>query len=191
LDEAERAFDQIEQALAPALDGVRFEAASGDVVEPIAKLLLASGRKLAVAESCTGGLIAKRATDLPGSSDWFVGGVVAYADDVKVSALGVSLETLRREGAVSEGVVLEMAAGAARRMAARAALAVSGVAGPGGGSEEKPVGTVWYAAAVDDRATARRERFTGDREQIRERAAQAALTLLLRVLEEQEWKRGG
>jgi nicotinamide-nucleotide amidase len=185
-EEAAGWFDELERTVAPALEGFRYRAESGDLVESLAKLLLASGRKLAVAESCTGGLIAKRLTDRPGSSAYFQGGVVAYSDDVKAETLSVSRATLAAHGAVSEAVALEMAAGVAERLGAKASLSVTGIAGPDGGSPAKPVGTVWYAARVDGEAEARREVFGGDRTQVRERAAQAALALLLRMLERVE-----
>jgi nicotinamide-nucleotide amidase len=181
--EAEGWFDRLEAAVAPAVDAHRYRSESGDLVESLGTLLFASGRMLAVAESCTGGLIAKRLTDRPGSSAYFLGGVVAYADAVKVGALGVSRATLAAHGAVSEAVALEMAAGVAQRLGANASLSVTGIAGPDGGSPAKPVGLVWYAARVDGAAEARREVFGGDRTQVRERAAQAALALLLRKLE--------
>jgi nicotinamide-nucleotide amidase len=183
-EEAERWFDRLEEALAPAVEGHRFRAESGDLVEAVAERLLASKRRLAVAESCTGGLVAKRLTDRPGASAFFVGGVVAYADTVKLRQLGVRPATLDRDGAVSESVALEMALGVATRMGVECGVAVTGIAGPEGGSEAKPVGTVWYAASLDGHALARGERFTGDRTQVRERAAQAALAHLLRRLEE-------
>lgn len=185
-EEAERWFDYIEGALAPVLEPFRFDSESGDVVESVAKLLRGSGRRLAVAESCTGGLIAKRITDHPGASAYFLGGVLAYADEVKVQALGVGRATLAQHGAVSEQVALEMARGVADRLGAEAAIAVTGIAGPDGGSYAKPVGTVWYVASLDGRAEARHEVFGGDRTQVRERAAQAALALLLRKLEKGE-----
>jgi nicotinamide-nucleotide amidase len=182
-EEAEGWFDRLEQAVAPAVTPFRYRSESGDLVESLAKLLVDSGRKLAVAESCTGGLIAKRLTDRAGSSAYFAGGVVAYADHVKVAALSVQRATLAAHGAVSEAVALEMARGVAERLGADASLAVTGIAGPEGGTPEKPVGTVWYAARVGETAEARREVFGGDRAQVRERAAQAALALLLRRLE--------
>ena len=139
------------------------------------------GLKLAVAESCTGGLIGERITNIPGSSDIFVGGVIAYDNAVKVKSLGVSKETLERKGAVSEEVALEMAAGAKRDLKADVAISVTGIAGPGGGSPEKPVGLVWIA--VDAReAKARRFHLIGDRTEIRQRAAQAALEMVRRAL---------
>jgi len=183
IDEAERLLDQVEAAIGPVLEGFRFQAVSGDLVEALSGSLVRSGLRLAVAESCTGGLIAKRITDLPGASTYFMGGVVAYADGVKVGQLGVASDVLARHGAVSEQVALGMATGVARALGAEVGVSVTGVAGPGGGSESKPVGTVWYAASVCGEATARREVFSGDRTQIRERAAQAALALALREVE--------
>jgi nicotinamide-nucleotide amidase len=182
-EEALRWLDRIEKALLPAVEQFRFHAESGDVVEAIAARLLSDGLRLAVAESCTGGLVAKRLTDRAGSSAYFVGGVVAYADQVKLEQLGVSSEALTRHGAVSEEVALQMASGVATSLAADVGLSITGIAGPSGGSAEKPVGTVWYAVSRGGEAVARRELFPGDRQQVRERSAQAALTLLLRRLE--------
>jgi len=176
-------FDAIEAALEDVLDPWRFDAPSGDLAEAVSSALRGSGRRLSVAESCTGGLVAKRLTDLAGASDVLVGGVVAYANEVKVGALGVSPGTLAVEGAVSGVVASEMALGVARSLGTEVGIGVTGIAGPTGGSDEKPVGTVWYAVALDGRAVARGERFPGDREAVRERAAQAALFLLLRVLD--------
>jgi nicotinamide-nucleotide amidase len=179
-DEARRWFARVEEAIAPAVEKWRFEAESGDVVEALNTALAACGLTVATAESCTGGLAAKRITDRPGSSDVFVGGVVAYSDEVKVSELGVSEETLAEHGAVSEPVVVQMVEGVRERLGASAALAITGVAGPGGGTDEKPVGTVWIATAVGDEVEARRIGLPGDREAVRERAAQAALGWLYR-----------
>jgi nicotinamide-nucleotide amidase len=127
--------------------------------------------------------MAKRLTDAPGASQLFRGGVVAYENAVKEALLGVDGTDLERDGAVSEAVVRQMALGVARRMGAEVGVGVTGVAGPGGGTDEKPVGTVWYAVAVDGHVEARLERFSGDRSAVRERAAQAAFFLLLRLLE--------
>ena len=149
----------------------------------VAGALLASGRQLVTAESCTGGWIAKVCTDLPGSSRWFRGGVVAYSNELKAGLLGVRPETLSREGAVSEAVVREMALGALERLDGDVAVAVSGIAGPDGGTPDKPVGTVWVAWAVRDPAGSRvradEARFGGDRERIRRLAAHRALAGLL------------
>jgi nicotinamide-nucleotide amidase len=140
------------------------------------------GLRLAVAESCTGGLLAKRLTDTPGSSDVVVGGVVAYANAVKTALLDVPAELIEREGAVSEAVVRSMALGAVRRFGVELAAAVTGIAGPGGGSPEKPVGTVWLATARGAQVDATRVLLPGPRDNIRSRSAQAALFLLLRRL---------
>ncbi len=144
---------------------------------------LRQGRhRLGVAESCTGGMVAERVTNIPGASATFIGGVVAYADVVKTAALKVPIETLEAHGAVSEETVCAMAEGAQRLFSADCTLAVTGIAGPGGGTPEKPVGTVWFAARVHTAARAVRRVFPGDRDEIRRRAAQAALDLLRRQL---------
>ena len=144
---------------------------------------LRQGRhRLGVAESCTGGMVAERVTNIPGASATFIGGVVAYADVVKTAALKVPIETLEAHGAVSEETVRAMAEGAQRLFSADCTIAVTGVAGPGGGTPEKPVGTVWFAARVHTAARAVRRVFPGDRDEIRRRAAQAALDLLRRQL---------
>ncbi len=138
--------------------------------------------RLGVAESCTGGMVAERVTNIPGSSDTFIGGVVAYADVIKTAALKVPLETLAAHGAVSEATVRAMAEGAQRLFSVDSGLAVTGIAGPGGGTPEKPVGTVWLAARVHTETRAVQRVFPGDRDEIRQRAAQAALDLLRRQL---------
>ena len=141
-----------------------------------------AGLKLAVAESCTGGLLGERITNIPGSSAVFLGGVIAYHNDVKRDALGVREEDLRRYGAVSEEVSVQMAAGVRARSGADIGIAVTGVAGPGGGTREKPVGLVWIALNVSgSEAKARRFHLPGDRIEIRQRAAQAALEMLRRA----------
>jgi nicotinamide-nucleotide amidase len=141
----------------------------------------AGGLKLAVAESCTGGLLGERITNIPGSSDVFLGGVIAYHNDVKREELAVRQEDVDHYGAVSEEVVLQMAVGVRKRLAADIGIAITGIAGPGGGTTEKPVGLVWIA--VDAAETkARRFQLFGDRTEIRQRAAQAALEMLRRTL---------
>ena len=142
----------------------------------------AAGGRIAVAESCTGGLVGARLTAVPGASTVFVGGVIAYDDAIKVRELEVPAEVIAGHGAVSEPVVRAMAAGAQRRFGAEAAIAVSGIAGPDGGTEEEPVGTVWLCAAWGADRRAVRIGFPGDRSEIRGRAAQAALDLLRRLL---------
>lgn len=181
--------DEADAALAAGVAILRERAGDhvyGEDDADLAAVLLeaarAKGWRIAVAESCTGGLVGKRLTDTPGSSDVFVGGVIAYDNAVKVAALDVAEGLLAEHGAVSEAVVSAMALGAARRFGVPLALAVTGVAGPGGGTEAKPVGTVWLATALDGAAEARRVLLPGSREEIRLRAAQAALLLALRRL---------
>jgi len=156
----------------------------GDV--DIARVLLdicrAKQLKICVAESCTGGLLGARLTAIPGSSDVFVGGVIAYADEVKGRELGVSEKTLTEHGAVSQEVVREMATGARRKFGADLSLAITGVAGPGGGTPEKPVGLVWVCAALGDAVEPRKIQSWGDRQEIRYRAAQAAMALARAML---------
>ena len=137
--------------------------------------------KLAVAESCTGGMLGERLTNIPGSSDVFLGGVIAYHNDVKKELLGVRAEDLEHNGAVSEQVALQMAAGIRERTGADVGVSVTGIAGPGGGTAEKPVGLVWVAVHSSD-AKARRFHVGGDRAEIRQRAAQAALEMVRRAL---------
>lgn len=140
--------------------------------------------RLCTAESCTGGYLAKVMTDLAGSSEWFECGFVTYSNAAKSRQLGVSPDTLQAHGAVSEAVVNEMVAGALRAGGTEVAVAVSGVAGPGGGSEDKPVGTVWLAWGVRGRPTvARRFQFHGDRARVRHQAVVAAVAGLVRVLD--------
>jgi PncC family amidohydrolase len=148
----------------------------------IGKHLRLQGLKLATAESCTGGLIGHRITDVPGSSDYYLGGVVAYAYEAKVAVLGVSWETLKAYGAVSREVVLEMARGARRLLAADLAVSVSGIAGPGGGLPQKPVGTTWIGLVAPDGEWARRFCFKGDRAGNKAQSGEAALQLLLNYL---------
>ncbi len=145
--------------------------------------LRARGLKLATAESCTGGLIADRITNVPGSSDYFLGGFVAYAYEAKVASLQVSWETLRAYGAVSKETVLEMACGARKVLDADLAISVSGIAGPGGGLPNKPVGTTWLGLCAKDAERSKLEIFKGDRLEIKMQAADAALRMLMDYLE--------
>ena len=139
--------------------------------------------KLVTAESCTGGLIGSRITDVSGSSEYFLGSIVAYAYEVKVSLLDVSWETLKSHGAVSRETVLEMANGARKRLNSDIAISVSGVAGPGGGTPEKPVGTVWIGLASVDGEWTKEFHFSGNRKQNKSSAADAALQMLLDYLQ--------
>jgi nicotinamide-nucleotide amidase len=138
--------------------------------------------RLAVAESCTGGLVGARLTEIPGSSEVFVGGVIAYDNALKIELLGVPARLLAEHGAVSEPAARAMAGGAARRFNVAAAISVTGVAGPGGGTPEKPVGTVWMGCWYNGTVQTRRSVFPGSRQEVRARAAQAALFLLYRSL---------
>ena len=149
----------------------------------VGNLLRQRNLKLAVAESCTGGLIGDRITNVPGSSDYFVGGIIAYAYEAKVKLLGVSWDTLKAYGAVSRETVLEMAAGARRSLETDIAVSVSGIAGPAGGTPDKPVGTVWVGLVAPQGQWARLFRFKGDREQNKAAASDAALSLLLEYLQ--------
>ena len=142
----------------------------------------ADGLRIAVAESCTGGLLGARLTAIPGSSDVFVGGVIAYSNDVKIAELRIPSELLEKHGAVSEEVVRAMAVGAQRKFGAQVALAITGVAGPGGGTPEKPVGLVWVCAAVEGHVDVRKLQSWGDRQEIRFRATQAVMDLGRRLL---------
>lgn len=146
-----------------------------EYVHELAGTLTAHGWMLATAESCTGGLIACELTNVSGSSGWYLGGVVAYANSVKQALLDVPAETLAAHGAVSREVVLAMALGAARRLGAQCALSVSGVAGPTGGTPEKPVGTVWIGWAVNGAADAELFLFDGDRMAVKRQSALAAV----------------
>ncbi len=182
-DAARAELDRVEALLAPIIEPWRFRSASGDAAEAVLDALRSASATLAVAESCTAGMVASRLTDHAGSSDVFVGGVVAYANEVKAGLLGVPEEELSAHGAVSEVVARRMAEGVLEAASADFGLAITGVAGPGGGSEEKPVGTVWLAVAGPHGTRSEHARFVGDRAAVRERAAQAGLALVLRVLE--------
>ena len=151
------------------------------VDDQVAQLL--AGRRIATAESCTAGLLAARLTDRAGSSAYVAGGVVAYANEAKVDLLGVDPELIERHGAVSEPVAEAMAAGALERFGADTAIAITGIAGPGGGTEEKPVGTVcWSVRLAEGESITRTVRLPGDRSDIRERSTTVAMHLLRRVL---------
>lgn len=153
-----------------------------DLAAELGRCLQASGDRLVTAESCTGGWIAKCITDIAGSSAWLERGFVTYSNDAKQEMLGVRADTLACHGAVSEPVVREMAAGALAHSCATVAVAVSGIAGPGGGTPAKPVGTVCFGWARTDRVEAETRRFQGDREQVRLQSVAHALRLLIAEL---------
>ncbi len=149
----------------------------------LGELLRARGLKLATAESCTGGLIADRLTDVPGSSEYFLGGFVSYAYEAKVASLGVSWDTLHQFGAVSRETVLEMARGARTALSADIAVSVSGIAGPGGGLPEKPVGTTWIGLVTPDGESAQVFYWKGNRRENKEQSAEAAMRMVIEYLE--------
>ncbi|HEX6046731.1 MAG TPA: competence/damage-inducible protein A [Pyrinomonadaceae bacterium] len=174
----DRLSGQIEERLGQAVFSF-----AGETMEEIVGLKLSvGGYTLSVAESCTGGLLAQRLTDVPGSSKYFIEGAVTYANDAKIRTLGVEPVLLMEHGAVSAPVAEAMAEGIRKRAQTDFGLAITGIAGPGGGTEEKPVGTVFIALSDDVRTEHRKLNLPGDRHLIRWRASQAALDLLRRRL---------
>jgi len=153
-----------------------------ELAQKLGAALEAQGKKIATAESCTGGWVAMALTAIPGSSGWFERGYVTYSNAAKREDLGVAEETLRRHGAVSEEVAREMAAGALERARAQVALAITGVAGPSGGTKDKPVGLVCFAWALGSKITSQTRRFDGDRESVRRQSVLHALERVLELL---------
>ena len=184
LTDAEARLAAVVARLEAAVGEHAYGADDADLAAVLLEALRKGRHRLAVAESCTGGLVGERVTNIPGASDTFIGGVVAYADVIKTAALKVPLETLEAYGAVSEETVRAMAEGAQRLFSADCTIAVTGIAGPGGGTPEKPVGTVWLAARVHTTTRALKRVLPGDRDDVRRRAAQAGLDLLRRLLAE-------
>lgn len=180
---AEERAASLADSLRGALGKYLFSEDERSVAEIVLDLCRAGGLTLATAESCTGGLVAARLTSVPGASDAFLGSVVAYANGVKEGGLGVPREILERHGAVSAEAAAAMARGARERLGADIAVAVTGVAGPDGGTEEKPVGLVFVHAIGPEGEEARRTELPGDREMVRGRATAAALHLVRRLLE--------
>ena len=148
----------------------------------LANILQKKGYCMATAESCTGGLIAAACTDLAGSSNWFERGFVTYSNEAKTDMLGVDAVLISRHGAVSEEVARAMVQGAVTRSHAQAAVAVTGVSGPGGGSADKPVGTVWFGWATPGGTVTEMKRFDGDRASVRRATVAHALARLLELL---------
>jgi nicotinamide-nucleotide amidase len=176
-------YDAFEQVVRRRHADTLFSDDGSTVDQQVAALLRAYGQTVAVAESCTGGLLAGRLTELPGSSDYMRGAIVAYSDDVKVAEAGVAPELIERHGAVSQEVAEALAEGARSRLHADVGIGVTGVAGPAGGSEQKPVGLVWISvAATDAEQLTRSVNLPGGRADVRERATTVALHLLRRVL---------
>jgi len=181
----EQADAAVARAARQVMDLLGVDAFSGDghpLERVVGDLLLRRGWRIAVAESCTGGLLTSRLTDVAGSSRYVDRAVVAYANDAKVSLLGVPESLIAAEGAVSERVAVAMAEGIRSRAAVDVGVGVTGIAGPGGGSPEKPVGTVAVAAAIPGETRSRLFRLIGDREQVKLQATQAALDMVRRML---------
>ena len=153
-------------------------------IEQLSQILTSKDWQFACAESCTGGWVAKFCTDLAGSSKWFERGYVTYSNRAKHEMLAVENSTLEQHGAVSEAVVKQMARGACQQAQVAVSLAISGIAGPGGGSASKPVGLVWFAWAINGEVKTYSEVFAGDRNAVRLQAADKAITVLLECLQE-------
>ncbi len=177
-EHAHQELEATSAVCALALGDLIFGADSDTLPSVVANLLKQSGKTVTTAESCTGGLLAKYLTDLPGSSAYFKQGWITYANEGKTSLLGVDEKMLRHDGAVSENVALSMASGARERSGSDYALSVTGIAGPTGGTEAKPVGTVFITLADGIGMQTKQYLFTGDREMIRDRSAKMALSML-------------
>ena len=180
--DAEARADVLVERLRADLERYLFSEDERSIAEIVLDLCRSRSMTLATAESCTGGLVAARLTSIPGSSDVFRGSVVAYADEIKQSELGVARSVLEEHGAVSAQAAQEMAAGVRQRLGADVSVAVTGVAGPGGATSEKPVGLVFLHASGPSGEVARRIDLPGDREMVRGRATAAALHLVRRLL---------
>ena len=179
--DAAKVYAQLTQLLRDKHAEQLYSEDGSNVDDQVAQLL--AGRRIATAESCTAGLLAARLTDRPGSSDYVMGGVVSYANDAKAQLLGVDPTLIEANGAVSEPVAEAMAAGALQRFGADTAVAITGIAGPGGGTAEKPVGTVSFTVKLaDGRMVTRTLRLPGNRSDVRERSTTVAMHLLRRIL---------
>lgn len=181
-DDVELAFAQYEAEIRRTLGSYIYDEDGNSMEEIVGTLLTGEKLTLGLAESCTGGLIAHRLTTVPGSSVYFRGGLVAYANEVKSGLLGVGDDTLVNEGAVSRQTALEMARGARQTLGVDLALAVTGIAGPGGGTTDKPVGTVWFALAGSDFEQAFHCRFPGRRQMVQTAATMHGLDIIRRHL---------
>ena len=193
--ETDRVLDEAARTLAEALNEIVFSTDGRGLAEVVGDRLRDRGARIAVAESCTGGLVLGRLTDVPGSSQWVVGGVMAYANEVKIEQLGVAASLIAEHGAVSEPVAVAMAEGVRARLHADVGIGVTGVAGPGGGTPSKPAGTVMIAVCgrlresvfpstdeIPIPGVVRTFRFIGDRQMVRLQATQAALDMVRRAL---------
>ncbi|HEY5491090.1 MAG TPA: CinA family nicotinamide mononucleotide deamidase-related protein, partial [Gemmatimonadaceae bacterium] len=180
--DAEARFARVGGALRAAAGDHVYGEGNDDLAASVLTALRGAGMTIAVAESCTGGMLGARLTAVPGSSDVVTGGVIAYHNDVKVRQLGVRADTLAVHGAVSEETAREMAGGVRALMGASVGVGITGIAGPAGGTPDKPVGTVCVAADVGGVAKSFRASLVGDRHEVRQRSAQAALNLVRRML---------
>jgi nicotinamide-nucleotide amidase len=181
VDDVDRVLQDAVTQLHEALGSIVFSVDGRNLEEVVAERLATRGLRIAVAESCTGGLVGARLTDVPGSSTWFVGGIVAYANAVKTGQLGVASSIIDAHGAVSEPVAEAMAAGVRARLGSDLGVAVTGIAGPDGGTAAKPVGTVVIAMA-GPAPSVKTFRFVGDREMIRQQATLAAIDMVRRAI---------
>lgn len=181
-EQSDALFRQADEAITAALGDAIYGHNLYSMAAVVGEVLRSRGLQLSVAESCTGGLVASKITEVAGSSQWFVGGVIAYANDLKERLLGVDHHLLAEHGAVSAPVVRAMASGAQSRTGATVSVAVTGIAGPSGGTPEKPVGTVYFGLSVDGEVTDHHRTFNGSRREIQEITAQTALDLVRRAL---------
>jgi competence/damage-inducible protein CinA-like protein len=179
---SERMLDELSASIAAELKDAVFSKTGESLDQVVARQLQSAGATIAVAESCTGGLVSARLTNIPGSSAFFLGGVVSYSDEMKIAWVGVPRELIDRHGAVSAEVAVAMAEGVLHSSDATLGLGITGIAGPGGATPEKPVGTVHISLADSSGARQRLFRFPGDREQIRRLTAQSALDMVRRHL---------
>ena len=176
--QGQKTLDEITQAFELALNDRIFSQDGTPMEEVVARLLMRNQATIAVAESCTGGLLAERLTSIAGSSSYFLGGAVCYSNELKTAWADVPPELIQAKGAVSSEVAIALAQGIRHRVGSTLGVGVTGIAGPGGGSEEKPVGTVFIALATPDGVKEKNPRFPGDREMIRFQASQFALDLV-------------
>jgi nicotinamide-nucleotide amidase len=181
--DAERAYESFAAIVAERHSDTLYSTDGSTVDDQVAALLRGARRTIAVAESCTGGLLAARLTNPPGASEYVLGGIVAYSNEAKIAQAGVAHETIERHGAVSEQVARELATGARTRLGADVGVGVTGIAGPGGGGEQKPVGLVWLSVAGSgDAGLTRSVRLPGGRADVRERAVTVAMHMIRRLL---------
>ncbi len=179
---AEEKFSAADLVIREALGDALYGTDQDTLASVVGELLLAKGKMLCVAESCTGGMIGKSITEVAGSSSWFAGGVIAYSNHLKEILLDIDRDLLKNYGAVSEQVAIAMAARLSERTSSDISVSVTGIAGPGGGSDEKPVGTVYIGLFSNNRVTARLHHFSGDRARIRETTTCTALDTVRRIL---------